>query len=64
MAECRNDLELQIRLADTRMPKLYGSCKSIDEASLEQSAELTWSVTRDGRMDINIAPAEQLVAAR
>ncbi|MDY8110385.1 hypothetical protein U0C82_14680 [Fulvimarina sp. 2208YS6-2-32] len=63
--DCRRDLGLQIKLADTRMPKLYGACEAVDEGALEQSASLEWSVTRDGKLDIDIVQdADQLVASR
>ncbi|MER0237895.1 hypothetical protein [Fulvimarina sp. MAC8] len=62
--ECRNDLGVQVRLAETRMPKLYGACKAVDPASFEQSASLEWSVTRDGRLNIDLVEDQQLVASR
>ncbi|WP_322187937.1 hypothetical protein [Fulvimarina sp. 2208YS6-2-32] len=47
------------------MPKLYGACEAVDEGALEQSASLEWSVTRDGKLDIDIVQdADQLVASR
>ena len=54
LADCERELPLQVRLSDSGMPKVYGACKEVEPELFEQSASLEWSVTRDGRLGIEI----------
>ena len=64
VAECQQDLGLQIRLSGSEQRKVYGACKAVDEEVFEQSASIDWAVSRDGQLLITFDAEPQMVASR
>ena len=64
VADCDQDLQLQIRLAGTSDSKVYGTCKAVSEEVFEESASLDWSISRSGRLIVTFDSEPQVVAAR
>lgn len=64
LADCENDLALQMRLTQTFDNRVLGGCKAVDEALLEEEATIDWAVNRAGNLLIEIeASAPTVVAA-
>lgn len=64
VAECRQELPLQIRLSGTVDERVLGACKEVSEDVFQQSATVDWTVSRDGRLAINFDAEPSLVASR
>jgi hypothetical protein len=64
VAQCRQELALQIRLSGTVDKRVFGACKEVSEEVFEQSASLDWSVSRDGQLAITFDAEPSLVASR
>ena len=63
-AECDQDLKLQIRLSGTSDDKVYGACKQVDEEVFEESANVDWTISRNGKLIVTFDAEPQIVATR
>ncbi len=64
VAECRQQLPLQIRLSGAADQRVFGACKEVSEEVFQQSATVDWSVSRDGQLAIRFDAEPSLVASR
>ncbi|MBO0904863.1 hypothetical protein [Jiella sonneratiae] len=64
VAECRQELPVQIRLSGTADKRVFGACKEVSEKVFQQSATLDWSISRDGQLSIAFDGKPSLVASR
>ena len=64
VAECDQELSLQIRLSNTTDDKVYGACKAVDEDVFEESAKIDWTISRSGQLLVSFDAEPQVVAAR
>ena len=63
VAQCTQDLHLQMRLNGAAAEKVYGVCKEVDEETFEQSGTVNWSITKDGRINVQFDAEPQIVAS-
>ncbi|KQT82478.1 hypothetical protein [Aurantimonas sp. Leaf443] len=64
LADCQEDLPLQIRLSSDSSQRVLGACKGVAPDVFERSASIDWTITRDGRLSIDFTSEPQIVAAR
>lgn len=64
VAECTQDLRLQLRLNWTAAERVYGTCKDVDDDTFDRASSVDWSVTKDGRLDVRFEFEPQVVASR
>ena len=64
VAECDQDLSLQYRLNAAEDEKLYGACKQVDEEVFEESANVDWTISRNGKLLVTFDAEPQIVATR
>lgn len=54
VAECRAELPMQMRFSASQDDRLFGACEAFDEALLDQSATIEWTVNRAGELRIEV----------
>ncbi|KAB0679866.1 hypothetical protein [Aureimonas leprariae] len=64
VAECTQELRLQMRLNEATAAKIYGTCKDVDEDTFDRATSVDWSVTKDGRLLVRFDSEQQVMAAR
>lgn len=63
-AECTQELRLQMRLNETMVGQIYGTCKDVDEETFDRASSIDWSVTKDGRLLVQFDVEPQVMASR
>ncbi len=61
---CEAQKPLAMRLAGSQEPRLFSTCVTFDQTKGQESAELTWALTRGGELTVEIGKPRSLVATR
>ncbi|MCQ8780959.1 hypothetical protein [Mangrovibrevibacter kandeliae] len=64
VAECTQDLNMQIRISGASDNKVFGTCKAVDEDMFQRASTIDWAISKSGQLLVSFDAAPQVVASR